>query len=174
MSLTACAGSDDRSAPPANPHPPLKLGHSAVTAGVDGRGRAENIPDTVVYDGSTSFGSPEDDLFAGVNCRSGNRTKSRVTTTADEGGFRRKSPDGSTVEARNSKAATSTPPVGFSEGGPVLAPRTWHQDVAVFDITAAAKDGTLIYVDGDDTAFGWKIPATDSGAAVPALEFALR
>jgi hypothetical protein len=45
--------------------------------------------------------------------------------------------------------------------------------VAVFDIAAAERGGTLIYVDGDGTTFRWKIPASNSGSSVPALQFAL-
>lgn len=35
--------------------------------------------------------------------------------------------------------------------------------MAVFDIAAAERGGTLIYVDGAGTVFRWKIPASNSG-----------
>ncbi|MCX5441146.1 hypothetical protein [Streptomyces sp. NBC_00063] len=173
LSLAACTGSDDRSTPQPRPRSTLKLGQSADTAGVGGRGTAQITPDTVVYADSTSFGTPEHGLFAVVNYQSRNRTKSRVTTTAEQGGLRWKASDGHTVTARNSKAATKVAPIGFSEGGPDFTSETGHQDVAVFDIAPAERGGTLIYVDGDGTVFRWKIPASNSGSAVPALKFAL-
>ncbi|WP_329436500.1 MULTISPECIES: hypothetical protein [unclassified Streptomyces] len=173
LSLTACTGSDDRSTPQPSPRSTLRLGQSADTAGVGGRGTARITPDTVVYADSTNFGTPEHGLFAVVNYQSRNRTKSRVTTTAEQGGLRWKAADGHTVTARNSKAAEKVAPIGFSEGGPVFTRPTIHQDVAVFDISATERGGTLIYVDGDGTVFRWKIPASNSGIAVPALKFAL-
>ncbi|MEW2175326.1 hypothetical protein AB0890_03195 [Streptomyces sp. NPDC005406] len=173
LGLAACTGSEDRSTPQPRPRPALELGQSADTAGVGGRGAAQITADTVVYVDSTSFGAPEHGLFAVVNYQSRNRTKSRVTTTAEQGGWRWKTADGHTVTARNSKASTKVAPIGFSEGGAVLTSEMGHQDVAVFDIAAAEKGGTLIYVDGDGTAFRWKIPARNSGSAVPALKYAL-
>ncbi|MFB8270397.1 hypothetical protein ACFC96_27880 [Streptomyces sp. NPDC055955] len=173
LSLTACTGSDDRSTPQPSPRTALKLGQSADTAGVGGRGRAQITPDTVVYADGTSFGAPEHGLFAVVNYLSRNRTKSRVTTAAEQGGLRWKAASGHTVTARNSKAAKKVAPIGFSEGGPVFTRDEIHQDVAVFDISAAERGGTLIYVDGDGTVFRWKIPASNSGHSVPALKFAL-
>ncbi|TXS36464.1 hypothetical protein [Streptomyces sp. OR43] len=173
-SLAACSGSDDRrSAPRPSPHPTLRLGQSADTAGAGGRGAARITPDTVVYADRTGFGAPEHGLFAVVTYQSENRTTSRVTTTAGQGGWRWKAADGRTVADGNSKVATDVAPVGFSEGGPALPPEVGHQDVAVFDIAAAERGGTLVYVDGDGTAFRWKIPASDSGVAVPALKSAL-
>ncbi|MFE4776154.1 hypothetical protein [Streptomyces sp. NPDC056713] len=96
-----------------------------------------------------------------------------MTTTAEQGGLRWKAADGHTVTARNSKAAKQVVPIGFSEGGPDFTRETIHQDTAVFDIAAAERGGTLIYVDGDGTVFHWKIPASNSGLVVPGLKFAL-
>ncbi|WP_406088986.1 hypothetical protein [Streptomyces sp. NBC_01013] len=173
LSLTACTDSDDRSTPQPRPRSILQLGQSVDSVGAGGRGAAQITPDTVVYVDSARFGTPEHGLFAVVSYRSTNRTKSHVTTTAEQGGLRWKAADGHTVTVRNSKAATKVAPIGFSEGGPALTRETSHQDVAVFDIAAAERGGTLIYVDGDGTAFRWKIPATNSGSSVPALKSAL-
>lgn len=173
LSLAACTDSGDRSAPEPSPRATLRLGQGADTAGVGGRGAARITPDTIVYADRTGFGAPEHGLFAVVTYQSRNRTTSRVTTTAGQGGLRWTTEDGRTVTDRNSKAATGVAPIGFSEGGAALPPEVGHQDVAVFDIAAAERGGTLVYVDGDGTAFRWKIPASDSGAAVPALKFAL-
>ncbi|MFI6966566.1 hypothetical protein [Streptomyces sp. NPDC050255] len=173
LSLTACTDSDDRSAPEPSPRATLRLGQSADTTGVGGEGEARITPDTVVYADRTGFGAPEHGLFAVVTYQSRNRTTSRVTTTAGQGGWRWEAAGGRTVTEGNSGAATDVAPIGFSEGGAALPPEVGHQDVAVFDIAAAERGGTLVYVDGDGTAFRWKIPASDSGAAVPALKFAL-
>ncbi|MGY0021192.1 hypothetical protein [Streptomyces sp. cg35] len=173
LSLAACTHSEDRSAPEPSPRSTLQLGRGAETSAVDSKSTVQIHPDTVVYDGSTSFGDSQHGVFAVVAYQSTNRTAHRATTTAAQGGFRWKSPDGPAVTAGNTTAAKKLAPIGFSEGGPVLAPRTMHQDVAVFDITAAEKGGTLVYVDGDGASSQWKIPATDSGVSVPALKFAL-
>jgi hypothetical protein len=173
LTLASCTGSNDRDTPQPSPRPTLKLGQSADTAGVGGKGKIRMSPDTVVYALNTSFGPPEHGVFAVVNFHSRNWSKGRVRTTAEKGGFRWKAPDGKTVKARNSEAATKLAPIGFSEGGSVIAPDMTHQDVAVFDITATEKGGTLEYVDGSGAAFRWKIPASNSGSAVPALKFAL-
>lgn len=174
LSLAACTDSGDRSSTPEpSPRATLRLGQSADTAGVGGRGAARITPDTIVYADRTGFGAPEHGLFAVVTYQSRNRTTSRVTTTAGQGGLRWTTEDGRTVTDRNSKAATGVAPIGFSEGGAALPPEVGHQDVAVFDIAAGERGGILVYVDGDGTAFRWKIPASDSGAAVPALKFAL-
>ncbi|MEU6845600.1 hypothetical protein ABZ930_27370 [Streptomyces sp. NPDC046716] len=85
-----------------------------------------------------------------------------MVTTADKGGLRWKAPNGHTVKARNSQAASKLAPIGFSEGGSVFTSQVFHQDVAVFDIAATDKGGTLIYVDGTDTPHRWKIPANDA------------
>lgn len=49
LSLTACSDSDDKSDPQPSPHIALRLGQSADTAGVGGRGTAQITPDAVVY-----------------------------------------------------------------------------------------------------------------------------
>jgi hypothetical protein len=173
LTLTACTGNEAPGTSKSSPHSALTLGHRVKTAGVGGKGTAWIDPDTVVYARTSDFGSPEHGVFAVVVYQSGDGSERRVTTTAERGGFRWKTPDGRTVKARNTKAAEKLAPVGFSEGGPVVGPKLWHQDVAVFDIAAAEKGGTLVYVDGKGVAFRWKIPTGDAGEAVPALKFAL-
>ncbi|MYT69765.1 MULTISPECIES: hypothetical protein [unclassified Streptomyces] len=149
------------------------MGQGADTAGVGGKGHVEFTPDTVVYDANTSFGSAEHGLFAVVVYQSASRSEGRVVTTADKGGLRWRAPDGHTVRARNTQAASKLAPIGFSEGGSVFTSQVFHQDAAVFDITPKERGGTLIYVDGTDTPHRWKIPAHNAGVSVPALKFAL-
>lgn len=118
--------------------------------------------------------TPEHGFFAVVRFEAKNQSKTPVTTTVGKDGFRWRTPGGKTVMAGNSKAAGKVAPVGFSEGAPDVSPKTYQADSVVFDIAAAEKGGTLVYVDGDGLAFHWKIPSADSGSAVSALKSALK
>jgi hypothetical protein len=54
----------------------------------------------------------------------------------------------------------------YSNADPVQ-PGAYQWRARVFDLTPAqAKGGTLIYVDGEEKAFRWKMPATDAGPSV--------
>ncbi|MFE4960357.1 hypothetical protein ACFRCW_42070 [Streptomyces sp. NPDC056653] len=131
-------------------------------------------PDTVVYIGRTSFGTPERGLFAVVTLKAMNRGRAAVKTTAGSGGFRWKTPAGHTVGPGDGRSAGKIVPIGFSEGGPTVRPNTYQAETVAFDITTAGRGGTLVYTDGDGVAFCWKFPSTSSGSAVPALKSALR
>ncbi|MBO8184053.1 hypothetical protein [Streptomyces spirodelae] len=131
-------------------------------------------PDTVVYVDKTRTRSPEHDLFAVVAVEAANKTKTPVKATGDNGGSRWKTPDGHTVEAGNSKGAAQIAPTGFTDGGPTVKPHAYRVNTVAFDITTAERGGTLTYRDGDGTEFRWKIPARNSGTAVPALKSALQ
>ncbi|MDQ1023972.1 hypothetical protein QF035_001554 [Streptomyces umbrinus] len=174
LSLTGCSGNDDRSDPQPSPRTALTFGQSADTAGAGGKGTAQITPDAVVYVDKAGTERPEHGLFAVVRFEAENRSKTPVTTTARQGGFRWKASDGKTVKAGNSEGAGRIAPVGFSESGPDISPKTYQADSVVFDITAAEKGGTLVYVDGDDVAFRWKMPSTDSGSPASALKSALK
>ncbi|MEU0206362.1 hypothetical protein [Streptomyces canus] len=174
LSLTACSDSDDTSDPQPRPRTALSFGQSADTAGVGGRGTAQITPNAVVYVDKAGAETPERGLFAVVRFEAGNRAKTPVRTTADKGGFRWKTPDGKTVKAGNSRGAGRIAPVGFSEGAPEVSPKTYQADSVAFDITAAEKGGTLVYVDGNGDAFRWKIPSTNTGSAASALMSALK
>jgi hypothetical protein len=173
LSLTACSGSDDKNDPQPSPRTTLGFGQSADTAGVGGRGTAQITPDAVVYVDKAGAETPEHGLFAVIGFKAGNRSTTPVTTTAGKGGFRWKTPDGKIVKAGNSKGAGRIAPVGFSEGTAGVSPNTYQVDCVAFDITAAEKGGTLVYVDGDGVAFRWKIPSTDAGSTASALKSAL-
>ncbi|WP_407555474.1 hypothetical protein QOM21_37000 [Streptomyces sp. Pv4-95] len=174
LSLTACSGSDDKSAPHPSSRAVLDFGQGADTAGVGGRGTAQITPDAVVYVDRAGAETPEQGLFAVVRFEAGNRSKATVTTTVGKAGFRWRTPGGKTVKAGNSKGAGRLAPVGFSEDAPDVPPKTYQVDSVAFDITIAEKGGTLIYVDGDGVAFRWKIPSRDSGSTAAALESALK
>lgn len=174
LSLTACSDGDDKHDPQPSPRTALNFGQSADTAGVGGRGTAQITPDAVVYVDKAGAESPEHGLFAVVRFEARNQSRTPVTTTAGKGGFRWKAPGGRTMKAGNSKAAGKVAPVGFSEGAPDVSPKTYQADSVVFDITAAEKGGTLVYVDGNGVAFHWKVPSTDSGSVASALKSALK
>ncbi|MFH8370563.1 hypothetical protein [Streptomyces sp. NPDC018031] len=174
LSLTACTGSDDGGSPPPGPRTTLRLGQGTDTAGAGGRGTVRITPDTVVYVDRTRTGTPEHGLFAVVTFKAENRAGTPVRTTADDGGFRWKAPDGHTVGAGNGEGARRIAPVGFSEGVPTVGPDTFQVDTVAFDITTAGKGGTLVYRGGDGAVFRWKLPSTSSGPVVAALESALR
>lgn len=174
LTFTACSGSDDKSAPHPSSRTVLNFGQSADTTGVGGRGTAQITPDAVVYVDKSGAETPENGLFAVVRFEAGNRSKTKVTTTAGNGGFRWKAPGGKTVKAGNSKGAGRLAPIGFSEDAPGVPPKTYQVDSVAFDITVAEKGGTLIYVDGDGDAFRWKVPSTNSGSTAAALESALK
>jgi hypothetical protein len=54
----------------------------------------------------------------------------------------------------------------YSNADPVQ-PGAWQWRSQVFDLTEAqAKGGTLIYIDGEEKAFRWEMPSTDSGPSV--------
>ncbi|MFG2126223.1 hypothetical protein ACGFNV_00230 [Streptomyces sp. NPDC048751] len=174
LSLTACSDGDDRSDSPPGPRTELEFGQSADTAGVGGRGTAQITPDAVVYVDKAGAETPEHGLFAVVRFEAENRSKTSVRTTAGKGGFRWKTPDGKTLKAGNSEGAGRIAPVGFSEGAPDVSPKTYQADSVAFDIAAAEKGGTLVYVDGNGVSFHWKIPSTNSGSAASALKSALQ
>jgi hypothetical protein len=54
----------------------------------------------------------------------------------------------------------------YNNADPVQ-PGAYQWRAQVFDLTAAqAKGGTLIYIDGEEKAFRWKVPAVDAGPNV--------
>ncbi|MGW6318814.1 hypothetical protein [Streptomyces sp. NPDC055099] len=135
----------------------------------------EITADSVVYVEKAGTSTPEHDLFAVLRYDAANRSKSPVTSTADTGGFRWKTSDGHTVKAGNTAAARGVVALGSSdEGGATVPPKVFVTDTVTFDITAAQRGATLIYVDGDGVVSRWKIPATNSGSTASALELALQ
>lgn len=174
LSLTACSDRDDRSDPQPSPRTALTLGQGSDTAGVDGKGTVKITADSVAYVEAAGSSAPEHDLFAVVRYDAANRSKTPVTSTVDTGGFRWKAPDGHTVSADNTTAARGVFAFGSSEGGATVPPKVLTTDTIAFDITTAQKGATLIYVDGDDVTYRWKIPPTSSGSTATALESALQ
>lgn len=176
LSLAACSDGDGKSDPQPSPRTALRFGQTAETAGAGAKGIAEITPETVVYVDKAGADTPEHGLFAVVTFRAGNRADESVTTTAAQGAFRWKTPDGKTIKAGNSEGAGNIAPVGFNDGGgkPAVQANTYQVNTVAFDITSAEKGGILVYVDGDGAALRWKVPSTNSGPAAKALKSALK
>lgn len=171
LSFTACSDSDDRSDPRPSPRSALKLGQGSDTVGAGGKGTLEITADSVAYVEKAGSSNPEHDLFAVLRYDATNRSKTPVTSTADTSGFRWQTSDGHTVKAGNTEVARGVFALGASnDGGATVPPKVFMTDTVAFDITAAQKGATLIYVDGDGVTYRWKIPPTSAGSAASALE----
>jgi hypothetical protein len=107
---------DGKGDPQPSPRTALRFGQTAETAGAGGKGTAEITPETVVYVDKAGADTPEHGLFAVVTFQAGHRAEDAVTTTAAQGAFRWKTPDGKTIEAGNSEGAGSVAPI-FNDGG---------------------------------------------------------
>jgi hypothetical protein len=179
--LTACgSGSSDKadSAPEAAPtrveksgtvdeSQTLALGDSAKTTGDGGTGVLEVTPDTIVFTKEGSGETAENGVFAVVTMKD----KATTAVAADEpapiggGGWKWMAPDGEMV-AFDSGNSSGVVMDKYNNADPVQ-PGTYQWRAQVFDLTPAqAKGGTLIYIDGEEKAFRWKMPATDSGPNV--------
>lgn len=145
----------------------LKLGKPAETIGDGGTGVLQVTPDTVVYVKEGSGEKSEYGTFAVVTMKvkamTGAPAEQTAPITGD--GWKWIAPDGESVgfDSGNSTGITMDK---YNSGG-AIQPGTYEWDSEAFDLTAAqAKGGTLLYTDGDGTAYRWKIPATDSGPRV--------
>ncbi|MGW2228271.1 hypothetical protein [Streptomyces formicae] len=177
--LTAC-GSDDgdpdeKSAtkPPSSSQPngggdgggkALHLGEPAQTIGENGVGVLQITPDTIVYVKKNGSEPAENGIFAVVTLKD----KAMTGTAADEvapiggGGWKWMAPDGETIDTGGGESYNIV--VDKYNNEDPVQPGTYQRRLRAFDLTPAqAKGGTLIYVDGEETAHRWKMPATDSG-----------
>lgn len=143
------------------------LGKPASTTGDGGTGVMEVTPTTVVFAAKGSGEKPTKDVFAVVAVR--DKAKTAVAATESKqisgGGWQWISPDGQAIDEGNGSAYNVVLD-DFNAGGTVQ-PGSFVWDAQVFDLTAAqAKGGTLVYVDGEGTAYRWKAPASDSGPQI--------
>ncbi|MFF1547171.1 hypothetical protein [Streptomyces sp. NPDC058291] len=179
--LTACGGSgnDDATAEtkpkpagaPASAAPTpgqvekgLKLGQPAQTTGDGGTGVLEITPDTVVFAKKAGDQAPKNGVFVIVTMKD----KAVTAVAADEpapitgGGWKWMAPDGQMIgwDSGDSSMVTLDK---YNEADPVQ-PGGYQWRSQVFDLTTAqAKGGTLIYIDGEEKAFRWEMPAADAG-----------
>lgn len=176
--LTACGGGDDGKADSAPETVPttaeksgttdesqtMALGDAATTTGDGGTGVLEITPDTIVFTKEGSGETSANGVFAVVAMKD----KAMTAVAADEpapisgGGWKWMAPDGEMI-GFDSGNSTNVVMDKYSNEDPVQ-PGAWQWRSRVFDLTEAqAKGGTLIYIDGEEKAFRWKMPAADSG-----------
>ncbi|CUW31802.1 hypothetical protein [Streptomyces reticuli] len=179
--LTACGGGDDDSSKPAaapkssageaspssTPEQEHSLGDPARTTGDGGTGVLQITPDTIVFTRMASGETAKNGVFAVVTMKD----KAMTAVAADEvppitgGGWKWMAPDGEMIgfDSGNSSSVTMDK---YDNADPVQ-PGGYQWRAQVFDLTPAqAKGGTLIYIDGEEKAFRWKMPAADSGPSV--------
>lgn len=145
----------------------LKLGEPAQTIGDGGTGVLQITPDTVVYVKEGSREKSEYGTFAVITMKvkamTGAPAEQTAPITGD--GWQWIAPDGEAIgfDSGNSTGITMDK---YSNGGTVQ-PGTYQWDSEVFDLTKAqAKGGTLLYTDGEGTAYQWTMPAAESGPRV--------
>jgi hypothetical protein len=183
VALTACGDggdSDDaaakstdtvsaEAAPSAEPtaDTDLKLGESARTTGDGGTGVLEITPDTVVFTKKGGGEAAANGTFVVVTMKD----KAMTAVAADEpapisgGGWKWMAPDGEMIGWDSGNSTNVT--VGKYENADPVQPGGWQWRSQVFDLTPEqTKGGTLIYIDGEEKAFRWKIPSADSGPNV--------
>ncbi|MEU5900530.1 hypothetical protein [Streptomyces venezuelae] len=145
----------------------LKLGEPAETIGDEGAGVLQITPDTVVYVKEGGGEKSANGVFAvatmKVKAMTGAPAAQSAPITGD--GWKWIAPDGEAI-GFDSGNSTNVTLDKYSSGGEVQ-PGTYEWGSEVFDLTAAqAKGGTLLYTDGEGTAYRWKMPVTDTGPNV--------
>lgn len=177
--LTACGGNgDDSKADPApkesatasrtaatvDDSQTLKLGESADTTGDGGIGVLQVTPDTIVFTKQASGETAANGIFAVVTMKD----KATTAVAANEpapisgGGWKWMAADGEMV-AFDSGNSSNVVIDKYNNAG-AIQPGAYQWRLQAFDLTPAqAKDGTLIYVDGAEKAFRWKMPSTNAG-----------
>jgi hypothetical protein len=124
-------------------------------------------PDTVVFTKRAADEDAANGVFAVIVMKD----KAMTAVAADEpapiggGGWKWMAPDGETIGFDSGNSSTVTMDK-YSNADPVQ-PGAYQWRSQVFDLTSAqAKGGTLIYIDGEEKAFRWKMPSTDTGPSV--------
>lgn len=142
----------------------LKFGTPAQTTGDGGEGTLEITPDSVVFTKQAAGEAAANGVFVVVAMKD----KATGAVAADEpapitgGGWKWMSPDGEMI-GWDSGNSTNVTPNKYENNDPVQ-PGAWQWRSKVFDLTEdQAKGGTLIYIDGEEKAFRWEMPSTDSG-----------
>ncbi|MER5935155.1 hypothetical protein [Streptomyces sp. NPDC002054] len=146
--------------------PTMELGTSAETVGVNGQGRLEITPMTVVYLPQGGSQEPENELFAHVvvKLRPTTAVSASPAVPISGGGWSWVAPNREAIEQGNG-AAFNVVAGSFNHGGDVQ-PGTFVFDDAVFDLTKAQAGGTLLYNDGEGQAYRWRMPAQEAGPHV--------
>lgn len=154
---------------------PLALGKPAETIGDGGTGVLEVTPTTVVYAKEGGGETPEYGLFAVVTIKD-RATKAVAAAEAPPisgGGWKWIAPDGEAIDAGGGTSFNVVMDK-YNNAGPVQ-PGSFHWTAEVFDLTPEqAKGGTLVYTDGEGTAYRWKVPAKDSGPQIDEVKQQLK
>jgi hypothetical protein len=182
--LTACGGDGDdasskpdtvpssEAAPSGEPsagevEKGMALGTSAETVGDGGTGVLEITPDTVVFTKEGGGENAANGMFVIVTMKD----KAMTAVAADEpapisgGGWKWMAPDGEMIDVGGGNAFNVVMDK-YNNADPVQ-PGAYQWRSQVFDLTEAqTKGGTLIYIDGEEKAFRWEMPSTDSGPNV--------
>lgn len=145
----------------------LRLGQAAQTIGDEGTGVLQITPDSVVFTKKATGETAANGVFAVVVMKD----KAMTGVEADEpapitgGGWKWIAPDGQEISFDSGNSSTVA--MDKYDGADPVQPGSWQWRSQVFDLTLAqAKGGTLVYVDGEETAYRWKMPARDSGPNV--------
>ncbi|MEW2390511.1 hypothetical protein AB0933_19370 [Streptomyces venezuelae] len=149
----------------------LELGEPAQTIGDGGAGVLRITPNTVVYVREGSGEKAANGTFAVITMKvqamTGAPAEQTAPITGD--GWKWIAPDGEAI-GFDSGNSTMISMDKYDSGGAVQ-PGTYEWDAEAFDLTEAqAKGGTLLYTDGDGTAYRWKMPATDTGPDIAELK----
>jgi hypothetical protein len=145
----------------------MKLGEPAQTTGDGGTGVLEITPDTIVFTKEGGGETAVNGVFAVITMKD----KAMTAVAADEpapisgGGWKWMAADGEMVDTGGGNAFNVVMDK-YNNADPVQ-PGAYQWRSQVFDLTPAqAKGGTLIYIDGEEKAFRWEMPSTDSGPNV--------
>ncbi|MET8829405.1 hypothetical protein ABZX40_26125 [Streptomyces sp. NPDC004610] len=187
--LTACGGSDNGDSIAADPQPAdaptaadtqadaqaeapksLGLGDPAETIGDGGTGVLRITPDSVVF-AEEAHGEPAaNGVFVVIAWKAEATTGAAADSLAPitGGGWSWIAPDGEMIGWDSGNSTTVTLD-RFQNSDPVQ-PGTYQWRNEVFDLTPEqAEGGTLLYVDGNEAAFRWDMPTTDTGPNITDL-----
>lgn len=153
----------------------MKFGTPAQTTGDGGTGVLEITPDTVVFTKEGGGETAANGVFAVVTMKD----KAMTAVAADEpapisgGGWKWMAADGEMIDTGGGNAFNVVMDK-YNNADPVQ-PGAYQWRSQVFDLTPAqAKGGTLIYIDGEEKAFRWEMPSTDSGPNVAEVKKQLK
>jgi hypothetical protein len=162
-SSPAVVESTDELAPAPSPSV-LALEEPAHTVGDGGTGELEVTPTTVVY---TKEGGGETSTYGTfavvtVKVRNVGAVPAEEVPPMSGGGWEWIAPDGEALDAGDGQAFNVVMDKYNNAGS--VQPGSFHWKAAVFDLSPEqAKGGTLVYKDGADAAYRWKVPPQTSG-----------
>ncbi|TXS19585.1 hypothetical protein EAO71_33775 [Streptomyces sp. ms191] len=106
--------------------------------------------------------------FIAVKAKSTKAVAAEQVAPISGGGWKWVAKDGQAIGEGNGESYNVVAD-SFNAGGPV-EPGTFVWDGIAFDLAKAQRGGTLLYTDGNGTAYRWTVPAADAGAQVAQLK----